>query len=330
MRHILLVQVNLLQQRGKELSRFEAGGADHVAQVFPEELALVDDLAAAHVEQVHRQHLVFVVIAEDVGIVALNGGDALLLVQQLDGRDEIAILGRQFVLLALGCGRHALLQRARQIGAAAFEKHPHVVNGFGVALGRGQSFHARSQAAPDVVLQARPRIVAVQVELARGNQKVPVDEIDDPIGQAGREVRPEVERAVAAQAARRIDPRIALADRQLDVRVGLVVAQKDVVARLLLLDQVVLKRQRFLLVVHDDVVEVDGLAQQRSGLGIVGRALQKIGAHAGAQAVGLAHVDDLAVGVLVQIHAGRGRQSPNFLVKVHSVGAGLRVAAYTW
>ena len=114
-----------------------------------------------------------------------------------------------------------------------------------------------------------------------------------------------------------IDARITLADGQLDVGIRLVVAQKDVVARLLLLDQVVLERQRFLLVVHDDVVEVNRLAQQRSGLGVSSRAFQKIRTHARAQAVGLAHVDDLPVGVLVEIHAGRGWQGSNFLVKIH-------------
>src|SRR5664280_125277 len=193
-RHILLVQVDLLQQRRKEFSRLEARSAGHTAEVFPEELALVHDLAATHVEEIHRQHLVFVVIAEDIGIVALDGGDALLLVQQLDGRDEIAILRRQFILLALGCGCHTLLQGPREIGAPAFEDHPHVVYRFGVALGRGKAFNARPQAAPDVVLQARSRIAAIQVEFARGNQKVPVDQVDDSIGQARWKIRPEVER----------------------------------------------------------------------------------------------------------------------------------------
>ena len=269
-------------------------------------------------KQVHGQHVVLVVIAEDVGIVAIDGVHALLLAQQLDGRDEVAILGRQLVLLASGGGVHALVQRASQVGAAAFQKQLHVVHGFGVTLGSGESFDARAETAPDVVLQARPRMIAVQVDLARRNQKVAVNEIDDAIRQAGREVRAEVERAVLAQAARDVHARIALAHGQLDVGIGFVVAQQNVVARLLLLDEVVLERERFLLVVDHDVVEIDGLAQQRAGLGVLRRAFEKIRAHPRAQVLGLADIDDLALGVLVEIHAWRGRQSANFLMQVHA------------
>ena len=60
-------------------------GAAKSGQVFPEKFAAVQDFSAAHVEQVHGQHLIFVVISEDVGVVAFDGGDALLLLQLLDG-----------------------------------------------------------------------------------------------------------------------------------------------------------------------------------------------------------------------------------------------------
>ena len=59
---------------------------------------------------------------------------------------------------------------------------------------------------------------------------------------------------------------IAVVHRQLDVRIGLVVAQQDVEARLALLDQVVFKRQRLVLVGDRDVLDVDRLAHQRAGL----------------------------------------------------------------
>ena len=102
-----------------------------------------------------------------------------------------------------------------------------------------------------------------------------MNQIDQPVRQAGREVRPEIERSVFAQPPRGEHPRIALADGQLDVGIRFVIAQKNVVARLLLLDQVVLKRQRFFLVVDDDVVEIDGLAQQRAGLGVAAAPSRK-------------------------------------------------------
>jgi hypothetical protein len=54
-------------------------GRAKVGQVFPEEFSAVQDFSSAHVEEVHGQHLIFVVISEDIGIVAVDGGYALLL-----------------------------------------------------------------------------------------------------------------------------------------------------------------------------------------------------------------------------------------------------------
>ena len=54
-------------------------------QVFPEEFAAVDHSSSSHVEEVHRQHAVFVVIAEDVGVIPFGCGNALSLLQLLDG-----------------------------------------------------------------------------------------------------------------------------------------------------------------------------------------------------------------------------------------------------
>ena len=212
---------------------------------------------------------------------------------------------------------HALPQRARKVGLAAFQKHAHVAHGFGVSLRRGQPGDARPQASLDVVLQAGTRVVAREIDLAGRNQKVPVDEIDDAVGEVRRKIRTVIDRTVAPQPARHVDARKALGRRELDVGIALVVAQQNVIARLLLLDQVVFERQRLALVGHDDVLDIDGLAQQAAGLGVFGGAVEKVGAHPGPQVLGLADVNDLAFGVLVEIHAGIGRQSANFLVQVH-------------
>src|ERR1700685_529029 len=68
-------------------------------QVFPEEFAAVDDPAAAHVEEINCEHPVFIVIAEDIGVVAFGGGDALALLQLLDGGNQIAITRGALVFL---------------------------------------------------------------------------------------------------------------------------------------------------------------------------------------------------------------------------------------
>ena len=68
-------------------------------QVFPEELAAIDDLACSHVKQVHCEHSIFVVVAEDVRIVAFDARHALLLLQLLYRGDQVAILRGALVLL---------------------------------------------------------------------------------------------------------------------------------------------------------------------------------------------------------------------------------------
>ena len=137
--------------------------------------------------------------------------------------------------------------------------------------------------------------------------KVAMDEVHQPVRQVAREIRTEVSRPVLAQAPRHVHARVFLGS-ELDVGVGLVVAQQDVVARLPLLDQVVLERQRFFLVVDVDEVDLARLVDQRAGLDVAEPVLVEVTAHAGAQILGLADVDDRAAGVLVQVHAGEHRQ----------------------
>ncbi len=150
-----------------------------------------------------------------------------------------------------------------------------------------------------------------------GKKKAAVNELDHAIGEVAGEVRAVVGRAVLAQAARNEDLGEAVGEGELDVGVGLVVAQKDVEARLALLDEIVFEGEGLVLVGDEDVFEIDGLAHQRAGFGVGLRGLEQIGAHARAQVVGLAHVDDLALGVFVEIHAGLGGQGADFLVEIH-------------
>ena len=104
-----------------------------------------------------------------------------------------------------------------------------------------------------------------QVDLARRDQEVAVNQIDDAIGKVRRKVRAVVSAAIFSQTTRDIDARPALTQSELDVWVGLVVAQQDVEPWLALLDEIVFKRQRFFVVADDDIVHVDSLAHQRAG-----------------------------------------------------------------
>jgi hypothetical protein len=87
-----------------------------------------------------------------------------------------------------------------------------------------------------------------------------MDQIHQPVRQVPRKIWPKVSRSILLQLARHKDLGIAVIRRQLNIGIGLVIAQKNVEARLLLLDQVILERQRFMLVGDRDVLHVHGLA----------------------------------------------------------------------
>ena len=95
-----------------------------------------------------------------------------------------------------------------------------------------------------------------------------------------------------SQPPRHVDARKPLVG-QLDVGISLVVPQQDIEARLVLLDEVVLKRQRFLLVIDQDVIDIARFADQRAGLGVGQPVLIEVAANAGPQDLRFADVDDL-------------------------------------
>jgi len=114
-----------------------------------------------------------------------------------------------------------------------------------------------------------------------------MNQIDNAIGEIGREVRTEVNASVLAQAAGHINSRETLSEGQLDVGVSLVVAQQDVEARLLLLDEVILERERLFVIGDNDVVDIDRLADERAGLRVFPTAFVKIRRNPRAQVLAL-------------------------------------------
>ena len=79
---------------------------------LPRRVAAVDDLAAAHVEEVDGEHVVFVVEAEDVGVFVVGGGDALLVLGLADGDELVAEAGGELELHVLGGGFMRAVRRA--------------------------------------------------------------------------------------------------------------------------------------------------------------------------------------------------------------------------
>ena len=269
-------------------------------------------------EEIHREAAVFEVIAEDVGVVVeLGRGDALLFLELVHGGELVAQARRGFELLGFGSGHHARGEGALQFRVAALEKELRVADGLLVGLGRGEAFDAGSQAAVNVVLQAGAGMVAREIDLATGQQKAAVNELDYAIGEVAGKVGAVICGAVFSETSSDEDLGKAIREGELDVGVGLVVAQQDVETWLALLDEVVFEGEGLVLVGHEDVFEIDGLAHQRAGFGVGLRGFKQVGAHARAEVVGLAHIDHFALGVLVEIHAGLGGQGADFFVEIH-------------
>ncbi len=103
------------------------------------------------------------------------------------------------------------------------------------------------------------------------------------------------------------------------MRVLLVVLEHDVVARLVLLDEVRFEHERLDLGVGDDEFEVAYAADEFARLRVVAAPRLEIGAHAVAEVLRLADVDDLPRLVLVQIDAGRRGQILKFLFERQSL-----------
>ncbi len=80
-----------------------------------------------------------------------------------------------------------------------------------------------------------------------------VNQMHEAVGEAGREIRAEIKRAVFDEAARDVDARIFFECGVADVGIGFVVAQQDVELRLVPLDEIVFEREGLSFVVDDDV-----------------------------------------------------------------------------
>ena len=66
-------------------------------------------------KQIHRQHLILIMKAEHIRIIPFDRGNALLLLQLLHRRNQIAIARRALKFLYLRRLRHAHAQRFHQI-----------------------------------------------------------------------------------------------------------------------------------------------------------------------------------------------------------------------
>jgi len=209
------------------------------------------------------------VITEDVGVVALlNSCHSLLFLKLMDGGELIAQPGSGLELFRFGGGQHACVQGAFKLGMAAFKEELRIAHSIGVGFEGGEPLNTRSETAVNVVLQARPRMKAAEVDIAAGDKKAAVNEFDDAVGEISGEIRAVISGSIFAQSACDKDFWEAVAQRELDIGIGLIVAKKNVEAWMALLDEVVFQGQSFVLVGDQDVIEIDSFAHERAGFRI--------------------------------------------------------------
>ncbi len=120
-------------------------------------------------------------------------------------------------------------------------------------------------------------MIAREIDLAGGNQKAAVNQVNEPVSKISGKVWTEVGASVFSQTAGDEDLWIPVSHGELDVGIGLVVAKKDIEARFALLDEIVFKRQRFVLVRDGDVIHVDGFAHQGARLRVGLGGLKEVG-----------------------------------------------------
>ena len=209
---------------------------------------------------------------------------------------------------------HLRAQRLDERLLAALEEQLDLLD-VGAVVGLGDGLDAGALAALDVVQQAGPLerpLAVLDVDRAGPEREQPPDEVHRLVDARRRGVRTEVAAAVGRQLAGPLDPREVVGQGDLDVRVALVVLEPDVEARLVALDEVGLEEQRLADRVDLGDLDVDDPIDDLADAmvsAVAGDLLLPVAADAVAQALGLADVQDVAPGVLHQVHAGAVRES---------------------
>ena len=247
--------------------------------------------------------------------VHLVGGDDLLLFHHAFDGDQLVAQGRGlFKLHAVGGLLHFSLEPCHHRFGGAAQEFAQVVDHRPVfRLGGGANAGGHAQV--DVVVEAGARVMAgddavtgeIGEDLAQNVERL----IDGP--HAG--VRAEISRAVfGVHPACHGHGRKRIRVVHFDVGVALVVFEPDVVLGPVFLDQVHLEDERLELGADDDRVEVGDVLHQLARFRRI-HGLVEIRPHAVAQVDGLAHVNDLARAIFIEVTAGFGGEGVELLLQ---------------
>ena len=175
-------------------------------------------------------------------------------------------------------------------------------------LRRRHFAHAGRRALAHVMIEAGTHAVAHGPVRTAAQAEGPVDELPGFARRQRRGERPEIARPVPARAADDLQPREGMLHVQPEERILLVIAQDDIVMRPVFLDEARLKEQRLLLRGGGEIVKALGMGEH--GPCLDRQPLRtEIGKHPPAQHARLAHIDDPATTVPVEVNAGRERDA---------------------
>ena len=129
-----------------------------------------------------------------------------------------------------------------------------------------------------------------------------IEKVQQAVRIGRRTVRAEITRTVLHHAPRQEDAWIGFR-RDADPRVGLGVLQQDVVLGFVLLDEVVLEKQRIGLRIHYGILDVGYLGYQKARLGVEPLRRDEILVDTLEQVLGLAHIYHIPRGVIISVNS---------------------------
>ena len=273
-----------------------------LAMTIEDEVLAADQSAAPDQEHLDGRVRPLVVDADDVFVVDRRVDDLLLGDDAFGGTDPIPQVGRAFEFQRFGGVFHLVAHIGEHTIRFAIQEADHLIDDLDCPDAWGRT-------ALDVVIEASARIVAGDNPIAQDVRKEAIDRVECLAHRSGVSERTEITRAIALHFARdhRLRPR--LLDVDADVWVVFVVAQLDVVARLFVSNEIGFEVQRLGRRLRQQVLDVGDLGHHLAFVGLQGGRLEEVGAHAAAQRLGLADIQQRRLGVIELVDARLVRQS---------------------
>ena len=263
-----------------------------------------DQTSGAHKKYLNHRVAVVRCKRDHILILAVAGGDLLLLRDLLHTRQKLPLLDRRLKIQPLRRLVHTLLQHFQHRLVVSVQELNRLRHALCVVLaalialtGRLTLFNMIIQAG--ALFSDIPRQNAIA-----GTQPIElINQLDGILDSARAGIRSEVARLVLFHCTRKKHPRKRLAHRHLDKRIRLIVFQHGVVFRAMLLDQIALQHQRLQLGVGDDVLKAADLRHHLLDFYALIAAALKILAHPVFQTDCFADVDNRILFVVHNINS---------------------------